>query len=44
MNLIISLARLSNATQLVEQLLKAGNALEILDVLKQVKLPAPFVG
>jgi nitrogen PTS system EIIA component len=44
MNLIISLGRLSNAMQLVEQLLKADNAVEMLNVLKQVKLPAPSVG
>lgn len=39
MNLIISSGRLSNAMQLVEPLLKADNAVEMLNVLKQVKLP-----
>lgn len=43
MNRIISLGRLSNVMQLVEQLLKADNAVEMLNVLKQVKLPAPSV-
>jgi mannitol/fructose-specific phosphotransferase system IIA component (Ntr-type) len=41
MNLIVSLGRLSNGTQLVEQLHKAGTALEILNVLKQTKLLVP---
>jgi mannitol/fructose-specific phosphotransferase system IIA component (Ntr-type) len=44
MRLIISLGRFSNATQLVERLLKGDNAEEMLNVLKQVKLPAPSVG
>ena len=40
MNLICGLARLSKAPQLVEQLLKASDTFGILNVLKQVKLPA----
>jgi len=38
MNLISGLARLSKAPRLVEQLLKASDTFEMLNVLKQVKL------
>jgi mannitol/fructose-specific phosphotransferase system IIA component (Ntr-type) len=38
MNLISGMARLSKAPRLVEQLLKASDTFEILNVLKQVKL------
>lgn len=40
-HLVMGLAEMSKATQLVEQLLKAGDENEMLEVLKQVKLPMP---
>lgn len=40
-NLIIGLGCLSNASQLVEQLLKVDDAVEMLNVLKQAKLRVP---
>jgi hypothetical protein len=43
-NLIVGLGRLNNATQFAGQLFKAAAALEILDVVEQMKLRVPPAG